>query len=225
MTQCLIQRRVVLLSLKRLPTASSKLPDGLRSSPNSRWANRDLRTSAVRAVEWRYVWCTGGRTMYLRATEERSGRVVGRPTGITMIESMRLAHQAGAAVGLVALTLWLQCAGMGVLICWTRNFIERLRKRLSPWHSAVLMVRFAAAMLVLQILEALVWACFYRWKCFSAWETSFYFSAASYSTVGYGDVLLPQMWRSWADRGPYWIADVWSVRERTVRHLDSNFGS
>lgn len=27
------------------------------------------------------------------------------------------------------------------------------------------------------------------------------------------------------DRGPYWIADVWSVRERTVRHLDSNFGS
>lgn len=60
----------------------------------------------------------------------------------------------------------------------------------------MLIVRFAAAMTVLQLLETLVWACFYRWKCFSAWETSFYFSAASYSTVGYGDVLLPLIWRS-----------------------------
>ena len=56
-----------------------------------------------------------------------------------MKESMGLAHQAGAAVILVALTLWLQCAGMGVLIHWTRTFIERSAKKLSPWHSAVLM--------------------------------------------------------------------------------------
>jgi voltage-gated potassium channel len=113
-----------------------------------------------------------------------------------MTESMRLAHQAGAAVILVAITLWLQCAGMGVVICRTRTIIEGRTKRLSSWHAAVLMVRFAAVMTILQILETLVWACFYRWKCFSGWEASFYFSAASYSTVGYGDVLLPQIWRS-----------------------------
>ncbi len=109
---------------------------------------------------------------------------------------MGFAYKAGAAVILVALTLWLQCAGMGVLIHWTKTFIERNTKKLSPWHSAVLMVRFAAAMTILQISEVLVWACFYRWECLSSWETSFYFSAASYSTVGYGDVLLPQIWRS-----------------------------
>jgi hypothetical protein len=109
---------------------------------------------------------------------------------------MRLIHQVGAAVSLVALTLCLQCAGMGFLICRTRTLIEGRRKKLSPWHAAVLMVRFAAAMTVLQILETLVWTGFYRWKCFSGWEAAFYFSAASYSTVGYGDVLLPQMWRS-----------------------------
>jgi voltage-gated potassium channel len=109
---------------------------------------------------------------------------------------MRLAQEVGAAVILVTLTLWLQCAGMSVLIHWARAFIERLTKKLSPWHAAVLMVRFAAAMTVLQISETLVWACFYRWRCFSAWETSFYFSVASYSTVGYGDVLLPQIWRA-----------------------------
>jgi Ion channel len=28
------------------------------------------------------------------------------------------------------------------------------------------------------------------------WESAFYFSTASYATVGYGDVVLPQMWRT-----------------------------
>ena len=79
---------------------------------------------------------------------------------------------------------------------WARTFIERRTNKLSPWRSAVYMVRFASAMTVLHIVEILVWACFYRWKCFSAWGASFYFSAASYSTVGYGDVLLPQIWRA-----------------------------
>jgi voltage-gated potassium channel len=108
---------------------------------------------------------------------------------------MGLAHQASAAAILVALTLCVQCAGMGFIIYRTRILIEGRTRKLSAWQAAVLMVRFAAAMTVLQIAETLVWACFYRWKCFGAWEASFYFSAASYSTVGYGDVLLPRMWR------------------------------
>jgi voltage-gated potassium channel len=108
---------------------------------------------------------------------------------------MGLTPRAGAAVILVALTLLLQCGGMGFIIYRTRTLIEGRTKKLSAWHAAVLMVRFAAAMTVLQILETLIWAWFYRWKCFGTWEASFYFSAASYSTVGYGDVLLPQMWR------------------------------
>jgi voltage-gated potassium channel len=130
----------------------------------------------------------------MRATERWSGRVVGRSIGTT--ESMGFAHQAGTAVILVALTLWLQCAGMSVLIHWARTFIERRTNKLSPWRSAVYMVRFASAMTVLHIVEILAWACFYRGECFSAWGASFYFSAASYSTVGCGDVLLPQIWRS-----------------------------
>jgi hypothetical protein len=108
---------------------------------------------------------------------------------------MGFANQAGAAVVLVALTLWVQCAGMGVLIYWTKTFIERSARKLSVWHSALLMVRFAGAMTVLHLLEILLWSCFYRSKCFPSWETSFYFSTASYTTVGYGDVVLPQSWR------------------------------
>jgi hypothetical protein len=52
------------------------------------------------------------------------------------------------------------------------------------------------AFIVLHVLEILLWTVFYRRLCFPAWESAFYFSAASYATVGYGDVVLPQMWRT-----------------------------
>ena len=109
---------------------------------------------------------------------------------------MVFAHQGGAAVILVVLTLWIQCVGMGLAIHWARTFLERSTIKLSAWHSAVLMIRFAAAMTLLHVAEILIWSCFYRWQCFSSWGSSFYFSAVSFSTVGYGDVLLPQSWRT-----------------------------
>ena len=58
------------------------------------------------------------------------------------------------------------------------------------------MVRFATAMIVLHILQVILWAGFYRWKCLPSWESCFYFSATSYSTVGYGDIVLPNVWRT-----------------------------
>src|ERR1700716_1727688 len=57
------------------------------------------------------------------------------------------------------------------------------------------MVRLMTAFIVLHIFEILLWAAFYRWLCFPLWESAFYFSTSSYATVGYGDVVLPWMWR------------------------------
>ena len=67
--------------------------------------------------------------------------------------------------------------------------------RLNPWHSSVLMIRFTVGMTALHILQITAWASFYRWKCLPSWESCLYFSGTSYSTVGYGDVLLPHDWR------------------------------
>jgi voltage-gated potassium channel len=58
------------------------------------------------------------------------------------------------------------------------------------------MMRLMTAFICLHVLEILLWTTFYRWLCFPLWESAFYFSAASYATVGYGDVVLPQMWRT-----------------------------
>src|SRR6202047_2352208 len=105
-------------------------------------------------------------------------------------------RQASAAVVLVTLTLLSHCAGMAALISWGRTSLAPNVHRLGPIRSAMLMVRFISAFIVLHIFEILLWAGFYRWLCFSFWESAFYFSAASYATVGYGDVVLPRMWRT-----------------------------
>lgn len=105
-------------------------------------------------------------------------------------------HQACAAVVLVTLTLSIECAGMAALINWGLDHLTRNVHRLGPAHSAALMVRHTTVMVVLHIVQILLWAAFYRWKCFASWESAFYFSTASYSTVGYGDLVLPRTWRN-----------------------------
>jgi voltage-gated potassium channel len=109
---------------------------------------------------------------------------------------MIFVREASAAIVLVTLTLLLQCAGIAALISWGRTSLAPDVHGLGPIRSAMLMVRFITAFIVLHIFEILLWAGFYRWLCFPFWESAFYFSAASYATVGYGDVVLPQMWRT-----------------------------
>jgi len=103
--------------------------------------------------------------------------------------------QTLAATILSALTLAIECAGMAVLIHWVRACFAREIKTESLWHTGVLMIRFTSMTIVLHLLQILLWAAFYRVRCFRSWESCFYFSATSYSTVGYGDIVLPPVWR------------------------------
>lgn len=111
------------------------------------------------------------------------------------MQMMTFARQAGTAVFLVTLTLWIQCAGIAVLIRWARASIEHGVAHLSSWHASILMIRFSSLVVVLHFLQIFFWAAFYLWYCLPSWESSFYFSASSYSTVGYGDVALPRVCR------------------------------
>ena len=104
--------------------------------------------------------------------------------------------QAGIGAVLVALTISLQCAGMGALIHWARAYFARTLNRLGPVGSAMLMVRFTGAIVVLHLLQILLWAGFYRRNCLPSWESAFYFSTTNYSTVGSGDLFLPRTWRT-----------------------------
>jgi hypothetical protein len=109
---------------------------------------------------------------------------------------MGFLRQAGTAAVLVTLSLSLQSAGMGALIHWGTSYFVRETTRRGPVRSAALMVRVTMVVIAVHFLQIALWARFYSWCCFPSWESAFYFSTASYSTVGYGDLVLPQVWRS-----------------------------
>ncbi len=108
---------------------------------------------------------------------------------------MILLQQAGAAVLLVVLTLCLQCAGVAALITWLRSVAARGLHDLRMLHSAALVMQTTVVVIVLHGMVILLWASCYRGLCFPSWESAFYFSASSYTTVGYGDVVLALKWR------------------------------
>jgi len=109
---------------------------------------------------------------------------------------MNFLRQAAHAAILVTLTLSIQCGGMAAFINWGIAHFAREKYRLGAVRSAALIVRFASVMMCLHISQILLWAVFYRWRCFNSWESAFYFSTTSFSTVGYGDLVLPRAWRN-----------------------------
>jgi len=106
---------------------------------------------------------------------------------------MTLLQQAGAAVLLVLVTLFLQCGGAAALIIWIRS-IPRENHKVRVFRCAALVMQTTVAVIVLHGIVILLWASCYRWLCLPSWESAFYFSASSYATVGYGDVVLPSKW-------------------------------
>ena len=83
-----------------------------------------------------------------------------------------------------------------MLINWARTRLTSNIHELGSLPSSILMVQFTTAIIALHLLQVVLWAAFYRWQCFPNWETAFYFSTTSYTTVGYGDVVLPRTWRT-----------------------------
>jgi hypothetical protein len=57
-------------------------------------------------------------------------------------------------------TLWIQCAGIAVLIHWARASIERGVARLSSLHAGGLMIRFLILVIVLHFSQIFLWSLF-----------------------------------------------------------------
>ena len=83
--------------------------------------------------------------------------------------------------------------GLGVVMVSRRRSIER---RFGTIYNALVLIGVFATLMLLHLAESCIWAVFYTWRgLFENFETSLYFSLATYTTIGYGDVLLPERWR------------------------------
>jgi hypothetical protein len=57
-------------------------------------------------------------------------------------------------------------------------------------------IRVAGWTILLHLLEITIWALLYWWRrAIADLPDSLYFSAVTYTTTGYGDIVLPQEWR------------------------------
>ena len=98
------------------------------------------------------------------------------------------------ACGLVAVTVFVHAFGLALILRLL------LRSHVSPptsfWSISCLLIRAAWLLILIHLLEISVWGAFYYWKnCQPDIESALYFSGVTYTTVGYGDLLLPQPWR------------------------------
>ncbi len=67
------------------------------------------------------------------------------------------------------------------------------------WAAIRALIQLAMWIVAAHMFEIAIWASFYVWlQAFPDMKTSFYFSAVTYTTVGYGDVVLPENWRLFA---------------------------
>jgi hypothetical protein len=101
-----------------------------------------------------------------------------------------------AALGLTAVTVIIH--GRGTMSATGRA--ARLWAKGGNVHgrlaTELLMAQLVGLLLLLHLAEAIVWALFYRWTgTMPDLESAAYFSLTSYTTVGYGDVVLPEPWR------------------------------
>ena len=98
------------------------------------------------------------------------------------------------AAVLVAITVALHAVGLAVVLA------SLVRSHAAPptaaWPIIWLLVRLTWVLILIHIAEISVWALFYRWwRCMPDAESAFYFSGVTYTTLGYGDLVLPPRWR------------------------------
>jgi hypothetical protein len=98
------------------------------------------------------------------------------------------------AAVLVGLTVALHAAGLALLLSHLAKSHALPPTRF--WPITLLLVRLAWLLLLIHLAEIALWAVFYLWqRCLPDGESAFYFSGVTYTTIGYGDLVLPKPWR------------------------------
>lgn len=100
------------------------------------------------------------------------------------------------ALSLTCITVVIHALGtLQALTHLTRIWRQRIEHP-RPLAMEIQIVRLVGILLLLHLIEAGAWAAFYLLSGdLPDIETAVYFSMTSYTTVGYGDVVLPAPWR------------------------------
>jgi hypothetical protein len=96
-------------------------------------------------------------------------------------------------IPLVAVTVLVHGAVMGWLM-WRINHDPPAEHSL--WSHYALLAKVAIWCVLAHLVEIAIWAAAYLWlETHPTFEITLYFSAVTYATIGYGDVVPPESWR------------------------------
>jgi len=95
---------------------------------------------------------------------------------------------------LMAICVAIHATGLTIAFRWLKH--HKVPVEVNIWPATWMLVRIAGWTVFLHLLQIAAWAFFYTWKEGMPDLTSaLYFSAVTYTTTGYGDLVLPQEWR------------------------------
>jgi hypothetical protein len=111
----------------------------------------------------------------------------------SIIDGLVMVSKLFQAWALMALCVVIHAAGVTSAVRWLRR---RSTRAPQFWLWTWLFVRLAGWMIFLHLIEIAVWALFYEWQlAIPDLQSALYFSAVTYTTTGYGDLVLPKEWR------------------------------
>jgi voltage-gated potassium channel len=100
------------------------------------------------------------------------------------------------ALALTAVTVIMHGAGTAAASRRAMGLLAVRGDRPGRLSIELVLARLVSLLLLLHLAEAVVWALFFvQIGALPDLEAAAYFSLTSYTTVGYGDVLLPERWR------------------------------
>jgi hypothetical protein len=94
---------------------------------------------------------------------------------------------------LMALCVALHASGVASALRWLGRQSGSSK---SFWRWTWLFIGLAGWMILIHLIEIIAWGLLYSWKgAMPDLPSAVYFSAVTYTTTGYGDLVLPEAWR------------------------------
>jgi Ca2+/Na+ antiporter len=95
---------------------------------------------------------------------------------------------------LMALCVAIHAMGLTAALTWMRR--KPARTEGNFWLATWTLILVAGWTILMHLLQIAVWAFLYAWSgSMPDLLTALYFSAVTYTTTGYGDLVLPKEWR------------------------------